>query len=328
MILDEKTIKLGVLIGQKPTDYIAGENSPLLPVPLTDGDWRPYKPKHEIQFMNAGFPNAFDTSYCTAFSGTDTIETIFNFHLVKENFSSGDVAWLNDNGYIVDGLVDFSDRFTGIMAGLGPNGGYLYQIAESIRKDGLIPGKMFPNKASSYKEYVNRELVTPEMVELGKQFAKRFPISYEWVSKDKAGDWLKYSPLHCTVRFANADKPEDVLNPVGEHNHAVVEMDRTGTYELINDSYYQEEKRYAPGHPDNFLAYYVRVKKKVMILKKEKSSPHIYLINEEEKTKIMIVDIETLSALEQNKEFSVVPDGELAKYHTNGSLIWVDRIVD
>lgn len=62
-----------------------------------------------------------------------------------------------------------------------------------------------------------------------------------------------------------------------------------------------------------------------MIFKKEKTKPHIYLINEEKKTKTMVIDMDTLTAI-SNGTFEEVDS--LAAYADNGTLIWANRIIN
>jgi len=61
-----------------------------------------------------------------------------------------------------------------------------------------------------------------------------------------------------------------------------------------------------------------------MTFKKQKGQPHIYLINEEFGTKIMVVDMETLTALKGKVE----EVDSLDKYIPLGSLIWTERVIN
>jgi len=315
----------GVILGFEPTDYIAGKSSPIKKHKELTSDWRPYMPKHEIQFIND--PNhtgnntaVYETSFCTAYSGTDVIETIFNYYIKNNLISKEDLDWLQEKGYIENGEVNLSERYTGILAGLNEHGGYLSWIGDSLRNYGAIPNSMLPNNANSYEEYVSTDNITQEMRDLGEEFKKRFPISYEWIPDNKAGEYLKYSPLHCTVRYATG---EGILDPVGQHNHAVMEVYRTNEYELINDSYYQETKKYKLGNPSYFLAYYIRLNNKDMIFKKDKNSSNIYLINEEHKTKTMVIDMPTLNAF-----YGEFEEADLSDYTEHGTFVWTERIIN
>jgi glutaredoxin-related protein len=239
----------GVIIGQKQTDFIAGVNSPLEKTVLTT-DWDKYKPDHEIQFLNSGYMNAFDTQACVSFSATDCIETLFMYYLHNVMIDSDNVKWLSDNGYFgSDGIINFSDRFVAINGHTGPQGTLQYEVGDGIRTFGLIPDKMFPNTASSREEYLSG--ITPDMVALGKEFLKRFTINYEWVDLTAIG----YGPIQGIVEFANYEKPDDILAPTGPTNHAIMVESVTPDYLVINDSYWQEIKKYKPDHVFSFLQY-------------------------------------------------------------------------
>lgn len=68
----------------------------------------------------------------------------------------------------------------------------------------------------------------------------------------------------------------------------------------------------------------LRNKDENMIIKKESGKPAIYLINEEKKTKTMIVDMPSLEVL--GGLFEEVPS--LAGYTDKGTLIWTERIIN
>ncbi len=57
---------------------------------------------------------------------------------------------------------------------------------------------------------------------------------------------------------------------------------------------------------------------------KETSKPHIYMVNKSLKTKTMLVDMPTLNAF--GEPFKEVEN--LNEYTTNGTMVWVNRIID
>ena len=126
----------GVLIGKQQSDFVAGVNSPLEKKELIS-DWNKYKPTHEIQFINSGYMNAFDTQACVSFSATDCLETLFMYYLHNALMGGADsVKWLADNGYFdSNGDINFSDRFVAINGNTGPHGAYQWEIAQGIRQD-------------------------------------------------------------------------------------------------------------------------------------------------------------------------------------------------
>ncbi len=61
-----------------------------------------------------------------------------------------------------------------------------------------------------------------------------------------------------------------------------------------------------------------------MVFKKEAGKPNIFLINEEKKTKTLIIDMPTLDAL--GGQFEEVPD--LNGYTEKGTLVWSERLIN
>lgn len=64
--------------------------------------------------------------------------------------------------------------------------------------------------------------------------------------------------------------------------------------------------------------------KKDMVFKKIKGESSVYLVDDVKGTKMMVIDMETLNAL--NGVIEEVP--ELAGYIDRGTLVWVDRIIN
>ena len=61
-----------------------------------------------------------------------------------------------------------------------------------------------------------------------------------------------------------------------------------------------------------------------MTIKKEKTSPNIYMVNEKNKTKTMIVDFPSYEVFDT--QFEEVDT--LTEYTNNGTMVWVDRIIE
>jgi hypothetical protein len=226
----------GLKEGSTPRDWKAGAFSPLtLPV-LTD-DWTSYKPEKELQFIMSDPP--FETSCCVSFATNNVIETLMMYRLRNNLVSKEDVLWLNQNGYFLNGFINFSDRFTAINGKTDKQGAYQFEVANGVKKCGLIPESLLPNKAKTYEEYMNPRAITPAMMVLGLEFAKRFPIYYQWIDDIEEG--VKLSPLTCSVRYAQG---EGILAPQGQQNHRVMIVKDFDAYAQILDSYWQEFKDY------------------------------------------------------------------------------------
>lgn len=196
----------GFLYEIRPKDYILGSTSPLKGEELNpDGDWRQWAPTGEKQY-----DFKFDTMSCTTFSGTSKLETLFNFFLEKKKLSGTQEKWLKDEGYIVDGKFNFSDRFSATINGTMPNGNYFQNVWDSFRKDGLIPEKDHPFGGKNQAEYLDQTKITPAMRAKAKKFLEMivendggYKINYEWVPVTNTGvelnDAFKQAPIQVAV---------------------------------------------------------------------------------------------------------------------------------
>src|SRR5688572_17774217 len=103
---------LGVLVGIRETDYVAGTIPYEVRVPL--GDWRPYVPKEERQYSDN-----VETNGCVSFSMNNLLEMQHKQQTGQE--------------------VNFSDRALAKMSGTNPDqGNYLYKVADEVRNSGLL----------------------------------------------------------------------------------------------------------------------------------------------------------------------------------------------
>lgn len=308
-------VRHGLLEGRQITDYIAGANSPLVHEVLVNSGWSDYKPEHEHQF---NYASLYDTLMCVSFAQTDALESLMMYHLFNGNISASNVLWLKDNGYFKNGFLNFNERYVAINGKTSSQGAYAFDVINGIRHRGCIPQDMFPF-AGNFKDNVNPQFVTEEMYALGDEFARRFPISYEWVDNGDVQEFIKYSPLTASVRYANGD---GILSPEGLPNHRVMVYTVKDEWVGVNDSY-EEIKKYALDCVFSYMAIYLNVNKN-MVFKKEKTNPSVYAINEEKKTKMMIIDMPTLGALDG--QFTEVDS--LAAYTDNGTLIWTERKIN
>src|SRR3990167_11069550 len=101
------TKNLGVILGTRPTDYIAGALG--YEVRNPSGDWTPYLPEGEWQYNSH-----MDSMACVTFSALNSIETQYRF-----------LTGLKRN---------FSDRFTAKKSGTTGKGNYLYKVTDSMRQ--------------------------------------------------------------------------------------------------------------------------------------------------------------------------------------------------
>ncbi len=179
----------GNYLGNDETSMLGSLASRVL---LESGDWRPYKPSDEWQY---NFIHKFDTFFCTNFAYTNTIEPQFTVLRQRGLISDVDWNWLKEKGYLDDqGFVNFSDKALGILAKTQKWGGTMAGVADTARKNGLIPEKMLPsqfNEDTNWEEYADPRQLTAEMKELGLEFLKRFALPYEWYYGNNLREALK-----------------------------------------------------------------------------------------------------------------------------------------
>ena len=173
-----KIKQTGLLYEYDPRDYRVGA-SPIVSSTINPtGDWRDWRPSDERQYKEY----TFDTLACASFSALNVLETTINFFIAKDMLTIDKIEWLNKNGYIVDGKINISDRFTAIMSGTTSLGNYMPKVWDSIRKDGVIPESDLPFGGNTQAEYLDVNQVTPVMKNKALKFLDIVECAYEWGS--------------------------------------------------------------------------------------------------------------------------------------------------
>lgn len=175
--MPEKIINRGVILGRRPSDFVAGT----LPyeVRLQDGNWKQFLPLGEWQNgVN------FDSMACVAFSLLNCIET-------QEFMLTGK-------------RINYSDRWTAKMSNTQPNGNYLYLVADTVRKYGLVKEESWPCPVNpnwnSY--YADPDPATQKkLLAEGQEWLRTHQLAYEWLttSLDDILKHLKHCPLQVII---------------------------------------------------------------------------------------------------------------------------------
>jgi hypothetical protein len=235
----------GVILDELiPEDLIFGANDRVKHnINIEDRNWIPYFSKGEVQFATY-----YDTMGCVSFSGLNTTESVGNYHVRNKLFSADNVAWLEANGYFnADGDLDFSDRFTVAMSGTTEDGNTGRRVWTSIRHDGVVPeskwpwnkGRDVPQKERYGDWYRDKANVPQELIDLGKEFVKRFDVIYEVVKTEegKLKTALTKSPVAVYIA-TNCPLNNGIHEPCGNTvNHAVTlcdDADPRGYYPLFD----------------------------------------------------------------------------------------------
>lgn len=175
-------------------DWVYGALSQPCLASIPSGERKKYLPRGEVQ---KGVDDMMD---CASRDPVNLLETKFNFLVRNKRILSENVQWLRDNGYIViyeteDGpleAVEFSDAFIAINSGTTRAGNSLIAPIDAIHTCGLIPKKDLPLVATmTFDEYHDPNRITARMINMGKEFLRRFPINYERVNEVHFGDVLK-----------------------------------------------------------------------------------------------------------------------------------------
>ena len=161
----------------KPEDWVAGVGEAVSGIADAMNNIEKYLPTGELQ---RGRDDAMD---CATRSPHNDLETQFNYCIKNGLVSVRNIKWLYDQGYMdKNGSVALSDPFTAMMSGTTRNGNSLLSPLESIRVNGCIPKSMLPPPPNfTWAQYHNRNNITEEMIKLGLEFKRRFPVNYERV---------------------------------------------------------------------------------------------------------------------------------------------------
>lgn len=191
--MDEKN--LGVLIGKREEDYIAGVQSPLgFEERNPSGDWTAYLPKEERQ---SAF--GFESMACVSFSALNCIEAQLKFLTGVE--------------------PNYSDRALAKMSNTTTQGNWLWRVGDTIRNEGLVDEQYWPNPdVFTWDNYYAE--IPINIRNSAKDFLAKYDVKYEWLPEDADGkisrdvlkQHLKQSPIqvvkpgHAVMAFFSGDE--------------------------------------------------------------------------------------------------------------------------
>jgi hypothetical protein len=195
---------------------------------------------------------------CASRGPVNILETKFNW--LYKNGKLKNSKWLEDNGFVKNGDIEFSDAFVAINSGTTREGNSLKAPLEAIRKQGMIPKLMLPKEDfMTFDEYHSPKRITEKMKNLGQEFVSRFTIRYEKVYEEYYGDLLKQDLLN-VAGFAwsspiNGEYPRTDEQP----NHCFVIYKTPKYYAFDNYIDFDNDfiKKLAPDY--NFVDYGYRL---------------------------------------------------------------------
>jgi lysozyme len=183
----------------KLTDYIAGQETLIRGgYKNISGDWTGMMniPEAQSNYL-------FDTMSCTTFSALNVLEALFKL-LPEETKTRLRQLGFNQN-------LEISKRFTAIISGTTKQGNTYSNVADAIRKYGVIPEGEFPFGGNNWEEYHNASLITQAMKDKGQKVLQLLEFKYDWIMVDynpllsldekiKLEEGLKYSPLQIAIQ--------------------------------------------------------------------------------------------------------------------------------
>jgi hypothetical protein len=184
------------------TDWLASGETGIDKKPiLKSGDWTPFLPREEKQYLEYT-NNNFDTSACTAFSTLSCIETQLNA------LDWGEVGRKLHNLGVTDNL---SDRYLAILSGTTKVGVTFQKAFDTLLMWGVLPEQDLPFGGAKWEEYMAFSNIKGEMLEKSQEIKKLMDIKYQHVyrpdqphlglnDKDKMFEWLKVSPLLAALK--------------------------------------------------------------------------------------------------------------------------------
>ncbi|RJQ33854.1 hypothetical protein C4568_03575 [Candidatus Parcubacteria bacterium] len=191
-------------------DWIFGSTSLPCIALIPEGKREKYLPDGEIQRGKEDFQD------CATRGPINKVETKFTYLYQNGLLRPENASWLEENEYVKEDRVLFSDRFIAILSGTTPRGNSLKAPIHAMHKYGLIPKSMLPAGNLTWGEYHDPRSITPEMERLGKEFLKRFSINYERVYFDTFDDLIEQDML--VVGGHAWPKPVNGVYPRTERN--------------------------------------------------------------------------------------------------------------
>lgn len=202
------------ILEQSNDDWVFGAVSQpcLAPIPT---DLRPaFMPAGEFQYGSQDFMD------CASRGPINILEAKFNFLYANKKLKHA--KWLEDNGYVQNGKITFSDRFIAILSGTTRQGNSIKAPLDAIHRHGLIPKSRLPRlENATWEEYHDSSGITGELKELGRQFLMRYVINYERVYEVHYPEALKDDFLDVALCAwptpVNGEYPRTDIQP----NHVV-----------------------------------------------------------------------------------------------------------
>jgi hypothetical protein len=163
---------LGVLLGRRPEDYVAGTLDYEVRVP--NGDWRPFLITEEKQYSHIA-----DAMDCVSESYTNCVEIQYKHQTGSE--------------------INFSARALAKLSGTTKSGNYLYKVADE-GNNGLILEHEWPTPPGFSWDTFYAPIPADVLAK-----RRTYDTGYEWIAPDKGSlqYHLKHAPIQIIITKAN-----------------------------------------------------------------------------------------------------------------------------
>ena len=210
-------------------EHVFGASSTVCLFSVPEKDREFYLPIGELQNIGE------EKSGCVSRAYVNILETKFNYALAKGLIKPENKKWLEDNGYLENGKITFSDAFIEILSNTTKAGNSMKAPVDTIYRNGLVPKKMLP-QLESFEGHYNPARITHEHKVLGQEFLKRFKLNYEQVFTADMASLLKHDSAAAAVyAWPFPENGEYPRKPEFPFNHCVMAYALPKTY--IFDNY-------------------------------------------------------------------------------------------
>ena len=123
----------------------------------------------------------FERWWCVSESALNNLESKIKFYIAN-NYKLEVISKLKEMGYIKNGEVNFSARFSAIRNGTVPGRGNNQKtVADHMRHDGLVPEWDLPDGDFNNAVCYDPQRIPLEVERKARKFAEIFDITYWWV---------------------------------------------------------------------------------------------------------------------------------------------------
>lgn len=256
--MDTETLPIGGVL-PTPDDLISAAAN--LPITNPSGKWMQYRSGNEDQ------RDAYlETDNCTGFSYTNAVEDLMNKDIAEGKYGVGAMQFLHDNDYFNEqGLVEFSERALGAMAGTTSQGNDFGHVSAAAESQGLIPNSKWTwdyNKQKTYAEYY--QMPPAELLVLAKEFLKHFSLTHQPMGTNESiDDGLQVSPIWAALPVC----PD--WNTGNVHKCSRTQMDHAIVIEGHDSSGYTIDDHYPPYIKHLSNDYFIPARWKLAVIPKD-----------------------------------------------------------